>query len=98
MKEATVANGVDRILNKRGAWTVNIHGAGIGRNGIPDRLACYHGRFLALELKAPGNKPTRLQQHELDQAANAGAIAATITHPDQVSQLLDQIDAEEGRP
>jgi Holliday junction resolvase len=99
MKESTVAAGTDRILNRRGAYVVNIHGAGIGRNGIADRLACYRGRFLALELKAPGRRPTRLQQYELDQAANAGAITAVITNPDQATQILDRIDAElDGQP
>lgn len=98
MKEATVARAVDRILRERGAWSVNIHATGATRNGIPDRIAIYQGRPLALELKAPGGRPTRLQQHELDQAQAAGATVAVIHNAAELEQLLDTIDHETGRP
>jgi hypothetical protein len=43
-------------------------------------------------VKRPGGKPTRLQTHELDQIAHAGGVAIVATHPEQVAQVLDQIE------
>jgi len=41
-------------------------------SGIPDLLLCYHGRFIAIELKVPGKKATRLQNHVLKEIHKAG--------------------------
>lgn len=92
MTETAIVDGGMRLLHRRGAWAVKVHGGACGRNGIPDILATYRGRPLALEFKQPGRHPTRLQQHELDQAAAAGAITAVITSVSQLAQLLDDID------
>lgn len=98
MRESTIGKACERLLTKRGAWWIKTHGSGIGRAGIPDYLATYEGHSLVLEAKVPGKKPTRLQQHELDLAAAAGAIAVVITSRDQLEQLLDKLDQEGPRP
>lgn len=94
MSESTLVTAGLRHLNHRGAWAVKIHGGACGRNGIPDILAAYHGRMLALEFKLPGNKPTRLQAHELQRAAAAGAITAVIHTIGELAELLDHIDRQ----
>jgi hypothetical protein len=51
MAEAAVAAAIDRELTRRQVYTVNITGTGMSRNGIPDRLCCHLGHFLAIEIK-----------------------------------------------
>lgn len=40
--------------------------------GVPDRLVIAKGRVLFLELKQPGKKPTKLQEHEMARLRAAG--------------------------
>lgn len=51
---------------------------GFGRSGVPDIVACVNGRFVGIECKAGSNKPTALQQHNLDAIAGAGGISYVI--------------------
>jgi len=46
--------------NYPGYWR-KIHGGPFQRRGIPDILGCYRGRFVGIEVKEKGNKPTMLQ-------------------------------------
>ena len=44
---------------------------GYGSSGVPDIITCYQGRFIGIECKANGNKPTALQQKNLQDRINA---------------------------
>ena len=44
---------------------------GYGSSGVPDIIACYQGRFIGIECKANGNKPTDLQQKNLTDILNS---------------------------
>ena len=46
-----------------------------GTNGIADIIACKDGRYIAIEVKRPGNKPTALQERWLMDVQDAGGIA-----------------------
>lgn len=43
--------------------------------GIADILCCRNGKFMAIEVKMPGKKPTPLQDRFLGKVANAGGIS-----------------------
>lgn len=48
---------------------------GYGASGVPDIVGCYKGKFFAIECKAGKNKPTALQQRNIDSiAAQGGAV------------------------
>jgi hypothetical protein len=83
-----------KVVRKRGGWGVKLAGSPMGRRGIPDRLFCYRGRFLAVEFKQPGKKATPLQAHELQQIRDAGGVAIVASDTDAIESVLDQIDAE----
>lgn len=46
------------------------------------------GRAFFLEVKRPGQKPSRLQQYFLQRAREAGAFAEVISDPEQILKLL----------
>ena len=48
---------------------------GYGGSGVPDIVGCFKGKFFAIECKAGKNKPTPLQQKNIDSiAAQGGAV------------------------
>ena len=68
-------------LRAEGGWWVKIHGGPFQAAGIPDIIGCWQGRFIGIELKIPGEKPTGLQEKVLNALYSSGArvgIAYTV--------------------
>ena len=89
MMEKDIVAAILRLLKKRPrcfAWKT--HGGMYGTAGIPDIIACMGGRFVALEVKQPGGKPTRLQEITLGKIREAGGIAAVVTSVQEAKQTL----------
>ena len=59
---------------------------GYGRSGVPDIVVCYKGLFIGIECKAGKNKPTPLQEKNLDEIRAAGGTALVINE-DNVLRL-----------
>jgi hypothetical protein len=91
-RENTIVGACTRELDRRGAWWINIHGAGIGRNGIPDLLFCHLGYFGALETKSRTGTPSKLQLWELERINRAGGIGIVARTIEQLRQVLDTIE------
>jgi hypothetical protein len=51
---------------------------GYGRSGVPDIVGCYKGKFFGIECKAGSNKPTPLQELNLEEIRKSGGIALVI--------------------
>jgi len=51
---------------------------GYGKSGVPDIVGCYLGMFFGIELKAGNNKPTPLQEKNLQQITNTRGLAIVI--------------------
>jgi len=69
---------VSKTLTALGAYYFYPVTSGYGTSGVPDIVGCYRGRFFGIECKANGNKPTALQQINLDKIAATGGIALVI--------------------
>jgi hypothetical protein len=52
------------------------------RRGVPDLIICSSGRFIAIELKVDGEKPTALQDVVLKRIQSAHGVAFSTT-PEQ---------------
>ena len=89
--EGRVKKQVTDILRKVGAWWFMPVQTGYGKAGVPDILACYKGRFIAIETKATqANKPTKLQEIQLDGISKAGGLALVI-HAGNIEELVDAL-------
>jgi len=66
---------------------------GFGASGVPDVVGCYKGRFIGIECKANGNKPTALQQMNLDKIAAQGGIALVIdeTNVNELKGMIENV-------
>lgn len=93
-REASIVNAISRHLVDRGVYHVKTHGSEYGEAGTPDLFLCHRGRFLGLEVKQPGEKPRRIQQHRLEQIRRAGGIGECVRSVEDVEDLLCKIDEE----
>jgi Holliday junction resolvase len=73
--EVKVKRKVVAQLKLLGAYFFYPVTGGYGGSGVPDIVGCYKGKFFAIECKAGKNKPTALQQKNIDSiAAQGGAV------------------------
>jgi len=90
--EHGVKEAVKRILRKYGVWYTSRHQAGFSSRGVPDILCCYRGRFIAIECKHAGRKPTDAQIAQLAAIERAGGIAFIVD-----DSTVDSVEAVLGR-
>lgn len=89
MTEAALVRRICRLLDDtEDCWYVKYHGSRYGRAGIPDLLVCLDGVFLALEVKLPGKKTTKLQDRELDAIEHAGGFARVVQSVEDVHATI----------
>lgn len=93
-RERTIQRACLKTLRERGAYAVNIAGGPSIDTGTPDILACYRGRFVAVEVKRPGQVPTEIQRFRLKQIAKAGGHCIVATNKADVIVGLLAIDKE----
>lgn len=88
--EAKVKKKVKEILKSVGAYYAMPMGTGFGNSGVPDFLVCSQGKFFGIECKANGNKPTALQESNLERIRDAGGIAIVIDETN-VNNLMEMM-------
>lgn len=82
---------VKRIREDYGGWARKVHGNAV-TIGEPDIDACIRGRAVKLELKQPGEKPTKIQMVKLRLWADAGALSGWAVTMVEVDALLEHVD------
>jgi Holliday junction resolvase len=76
--EKKVKDKVKKILAEFGAYYFMPATGGYGKSGVPDFVACYKSKFIGIECKANGNKPTALQEKNLMQIVGVGGFAILV--------------------
>jgi Holliday junction resolvase len=81
-------------LKKLGMYIFFPATGGFGRSGVPDIVCCYKGKFIGIECKANGNKPTALQQSNLEEIVNNGGIAIVVdeTSVFNLKQIIEETE------
>lgn len=93
MKESKVQKDIIDYLHSIGAWTVKT--IKCNKSGVPDILACYEGKFIALEVKRDeasrkkSDKDQPLQVRQINQIIRSGGIAAKVISVEEVKKLID---------
>ena len=79
-------------LKKLGMYIFFPATGGFGRSGVPDIVCCYKGKFIGIECKANGNKPTALQQSNLEEIVRNGGIAIVVdeTSVFNLKQIIEE--------
>lgn len=92
--EAKVKKKVVALIKASGAYYFFPVMNGYGRVGIPDIIVCHRGYFVAIECKAGSNKPTELQQKEMESIRSAGGAVLVVNedNTEDVTKVLESID------
>jgi Holliday junction resolvase len=77
-----------------GAYVRKIAGGPYQASGMPDLLVCWRGRFVAIEMKMPGKKPTRIQEAEIGRIRDAGGIAEVATSAGAAVEVVRRASAQ----
>lgn len=92
--EGKVKLRIKQILKEQfpDAWFFWPRGTMMGRSGIPDLIICYRGYFIGVEVKAGRNRPTALQERELQgiQAAGGAALVVNEVTLQEFVRLLER--------
>lgn len=88
--EAKVKRAVTSYLKNMGAYYFYPVTGGYGASGVPDIIVCYEGKFIAIECKAGSNKPTALQNKNIENIRNCGGLALVINE-DNMHTVVDEI-------
>lgn len=65
------------------------HGGMYGTAGIPDIIVCCKGKFIALEVKRPGRKLTKLQEKTIKDIKAAEGKAYVVSSVDEVKEIME---------
>lgn len=95
VKERDVKKRVVEVLKTLGAYYFYPMSHGYSSSGVADIVCCIKGRFVAIECKAGGNKPTALQQLNIDRVRATGGHAFVIDDSwttETITELLTMIE------
>jgi len=76
--EGKVKANIKKILKAHDAYYSMPIGTGFGAMGVPDFLVCHKGRFIGIEAKTVGNKPTKLQGSNMEHIRSCGGVALVV--------------------
>ena len=91
--EAKVKAKVVAQLKTLGAYYFYPVTGGYGSSGVPDIVGCLRGTFFAIECKAGNNKPTPLQQKNIDAITKQGGLVWVVNEENlnEVANILEAI-------
>jgi len=72
--EKKVKDQVVKMLKAYGIYYFFPATHGFGRSGVPDVICCAKGKFIGIECKAGNNRPTALQEREMELIRESGGI------------------------
>ena len=99
--EGRVKAKITKWLRESRIWYCMPIGSAFMSAGVPDIICCYHGWFVALEVKAPGKEKntTKLQDFQLAAIRDCGGLAIVVSSLEEAQALFNSLGdthADEG--
>ncbi len=88
MRESSLEAAIVRYAKATGWYTLKLSSP--GKRGVPDRIFMRAGRVLFMEIKAPGRKPTVLQEKVLRELRGAGQRAVWCDNLEDAKRILTE--------
>ena len=90
MSEQKLQAKILKYLFAIGAYSVKVVAA--TRAGVPDIICCYKGKFVGIEVKLEGSKPSALQLSNIELIKNAEGLAFVAYSLDEVVNFFSALD------
>ena len=92
MREKVVENKIKDYLTSKGIYHFKIHGDSFVKPGFPDIVACWDGKFLAIEVKRPGAKNEQSEQQKIHEKniLKSGGIYLLADNLDDVKKIIEK--------
>lgn len=87
--EARVGRKIAAWLMEQGHFVFKVHGSALMMAGLPDLIACVDGRFIGIEVKMPGNKPSIRQLYVHRRIERSGGTIIVAYNLDDVKKVLE---------
>ena len=88
MKEIQLVHKIINWINQHeNAHARKQHGGMYGTIGEPDITGCVNGRRIEIEVKLPGNEPTKIQLHRMKEWERCGALTG-VAHSLEEAQII----------
>lgn len=88
-REAQVEGSLVRYAAKKGVLTFKFSSP--SHRGVPDRIFMCNGNVLFLEIKRPGERPTKLQEHTMRAIKNCGVAVDWVDNEDDGKAFIDSL-------
>lgn len=89
--EKQTENKIKKYLKEKNIYYFKHHGNKFSAVGVPDIIACHKGRFIALEVKAPHGKTSKLQDYHIEAIKRSGGIAHVVKTLEEVEDIIETI-------
>lgn len=89
--EKTIVAKIKDVAEGLGYWVAKIHGNQYQLKGLPDLLCIKDGKAAWIEVKVPGNEPTRIQEHRMRELAAAGCAVTVAYSATDARHFLEAI-------
>ena len=91
-KEQDIQTSIMNYISSIGGLPIKQNEMGIyAKSGVSDIIACIKGKFVAIEVKRPSNKPTDLQYNFIDAVNSIGGIAFWADNLETVKEKLKEL-------
>ena len=91
-KEQDIQSKIMDYISSIGGLPIKFNNIGIyAKAWVSDILACIKGRFVAIEVKRPGKKPSALQEQFINAINNIGGYAFWADNLDDVKNKLKEL-------
>ena len=89
--ESTITKKVMDQARSMGWWTMKTFGTAYTLRGIPDVLVVRNGLAAWMEVKRPGETPTKAQEHRMRELADAGCPVCVVYSAQDARHFLEAI-------
>lgn len=89
--ESRLKKAIKVYLKSVGAYHTVVPGGSYGTNGAPDMIACYKGRFIAIEAKTPEGTQSgwqKLRQNQIEASDGIYILARSVEDVEKVIRTL----------
>ena len=89
--EARLSKNIMKKWREYGAWCYKVWGNEMQMSGVPDISGVFESASVWCETKMPGNKPSAIQVHRINQIRAAGGLVVVAYSVKDATDMLDHI-------